>query len=72
MFNSRFGSNATLSLPSVEDIALNMHLKLPQPGDIHSIVGKMRHTASYSYIAHAFQYSSQVGQTVAGSSGEVS
>jgi len=56
----------------VEDVAVNLNLKLPRPGDVHSIVAKVRHTSSYNYFAHALHYMSQEGQDLTGSSGEVS
>ena len=67
-----FGTNATLSIPALEDIGFGVNLKLPQPqADIHSVNGKLRYTKGFTYVAHTLKYTSQVGGANYGTSGEV-
>ena len=53
-----------------EQIALNLKLPPPEP-EIHTFIGKLRYSKSFSYVAYALKYSNDVGRGLYGTSGEV-
>lgn len=69
----RFGSNATLSLPSHHKIDLDAHLKLPLPRqDVHSIIGYFHSTEGMGEVQYLANYRTSTSRLHYAASGNVS